>query len=103
MEYRYTITECSRVTCCSDSQFVVKVSSTSKFAVMYRAAVLLAVVQLSLAQQLVWPKQYTVSGQIILPYGDINEPFTATVDMTGKGRSRVDYYGGEDICKSIVI
>ena len=69
------------------------------FAVMFRAVVLLAVLQLSLAQQLVWPKQYTVSGQIILPYGDINEPFTATVDMTGKGRSRVDYYGGEIIYK----
>ena len=24
------------------------------------------------------------------------EPFTAYVDMTGKGRSRIDYYGGQE-------
>ena len=71
------------------------------FAVMFRAVVLLAVLQLSLALQLVWPKQYTVSGQISLPYGDINEPITATVDMTGKSRSSVDYFVGDIIYKLI--
>ena len=62
---------------------------------MLKALALLALLQLCRAQQLDWPKTYTVSGSIILPYGDINEPFTAYVDMTGKGRSRIDYYGGQ--------
>ena len=63
---------------------------------MLKALALLALLQLCCAQQLAWPKTYTVSGQIILPYGDIVEPFTAYVDMTGKGRSRIDYYGGQE-------
>ncbi len=61
---------------------------------MLRVLSLLLLVQLCVAQQLEWPKQYTAKGQIILPYGDIVEPFTAYVDMSGKGRSRIDYYGG---------
>ena len=65
---------------------------------MLRALSLLLVVQLCVAQQLEWPKQYTAKGQIILPYGDIVEPFTAYVDMSGKGRSRIDYYGGNLSC-----
>lgn len=44
-----------------------------------------------------WPEKYTASGHIVLPYGDIYEPFTAYVDMTS-GRSRLDTYGGE--CKT---
>ncbi|XP_064398726.1 digestive cysteine proteinase 1-like [Halichondria panicea] len=64
---------------------------------MLRALSLLLVVQLCVAQQLEWPKQYTAKGHIILPYGEIVEPFTAYVDMSGKGRSRIDYYGGSAI------
>ncbi len=48
-----------------------------------------------------WPKQYTAKGQIILPYGDITEPFTAYIDMSGKGRSRIDYYGGNLSCMQL--
>ena len=63
----------------------------NRFAVMFRAMVLFAFLQLSLPQHRVWPKQYAVSGQIILSYGDINEPFTATVDMIVTNISRGDY------------
>ena len=41
-----------------------------------------------------WPDQYTVSGNVILPYADVNEPFTAVVDMNG-GMSSLSTYGGE--------
>ncbi len=69
---------------------------------MLRVLSLLLLVQLCFAQQLEWPKQYTATGQIILPYGDIVEPFTAYVDMSGKGRSRIDYYGGNLSCFAIL-
>ena len=36
---------------------------------------------------------YTVKGQIMLPYGDIVEPFEAWIDAT-TNRSRIDYYNG---------
>lgn len=39
------------------------------------------------------PDKYSVSGNIILPYGDINEPFTAYVD-SNNNRSRIDSYNG---------
>lgn len=41
-----------------------------------------------------WPDAYQASGEIVLPYGKIAEPFTAFVDMTS-GQSRMDTYGGE--------
>lgn len=40
-----------------------------------------------------WPKEYTVSGVLSLPYAEINEPFYAWYDENN-GRSRIDYYGG---------
>lgn len=61
---------------------------------MLKLFCLLALLQLCVAQVLQWPQQYTVKGQIVMPYAEITEPFTAYVDMTGKGRSRIDYYGG---------
>ena len=36
---------------------------------------------------------YTAKGQIMLPYGDIVEPFEAWIDAT-TNRSRIDYYNG---------
>ncbi len=77
---------------------VVQSETLLQLAKMLRVLSLLLVVQLCVAQQLEWPKQYTAKGQIILPYGDIVEPFTAYVDMSGKGRSRIDYYGGNLSC-----
>lgn len=44
-----------------------------------------------------WPDAYQASGEIVLPYGKIAEPFTAYVDMTS-GQSRMDTYGGEILC-----
>ena len=41
-----------------------------------------------------WPDKYQTSGQIILPYGDIYEPFTAIVDMTA-GKSYLNTYESE--------
>ena len=41
-----------------------------------------------------WPNAYVTSGQIYMPYGEINEPFTAYInEATGQGR--IDYFGGE--------
>ena len=51
-----------------------------------------ALLQLATAQ-LSWPDQYHVTGRVILPYGDIVEPFEGWVDMKG-GMSRLDTYGG---------
>ncbi len=61
---------------------------------LLKALSVFLLVEVCVSQELQWPKQYTTKGQIILPYGDIVEPFTAYVDMTGKGKSRIDYYGG---------
>lgn len=46
------------------------------------------------AAQLSWPEQYYVTGSVILPYGDIVEPFEGWVDMSN-GMSRLDTYGGK--------
>ncbi|XP_031549819.1 digestive cysteine proteinase 2-like [Actinia tenebrosa] len=43
----------------------------------------------------VWPKAYTVTGVLYLPYAEIKEPFQAWYDA-GNKRSRIDYYGGMD-------
>ena len=42
---------------------------------------------------LTWPKGYSASGNIILPYAEINEDFVAYVDLTNN-RSRIDSYSG---------
>ena len=52
--------------------------------VLFQAAVVLSA-------PLQWPQTYQTSGQIILPYGDIAEPFTAIVDMT-RGMSYLNTY-----------
>ena len=41
-----------------------------------------------------FPTRYHVKGSIVLPSGQIVEPYEAWVDLT-KGNSRIDYYGGE--------
>ena len=41
-----------------------------------------------------FPTRYHVKGSIILPSGQIIEPYEAWVDLT-KGSSRIDYHGGE--------
>lgn len=63
---------------------------------MYRLLLLTCVVGMVAAAPapLKWPDQYTVEGSIVLPYGDINEPFKAVVDMT-KGMSYFSTYDGE--------
>ena len=48
-----------------------------------------------LAGPLQWPQKYTTSGLIILPYGDISEPFTAVVDMDS-GKSYLNTYESEN-------
>ena len=40
-----------------------------------------------------WPKVYSVEGTLLLPYAEIEEPFSGYYDSTNK-RSRIDYYGG---------
>lgn len=42
------------------------------------------------------PTRYHVKGVIVLPTGQIYEPYEAWVDMD-KGNSRIDYYGGEGV------
>jgi len=42
-----------------------------------------------------WPKTYTVSGFLILPYAEIMEKFEAYYDEDA-GKSRIDYYDGLD-------
>lgn len=63
---------------------------------MLRVAVLCVLFHASvvLSVPLQWPQTYQTSGQIILPYGDIAEPFTAIVDMT-KGLSYLNTYESE--------
>ena len=55
------------------------------------AVLIVAVVKSSFSY--VRPVTYTVSGNIILPYGDINEPFVAYVDSKNNC-SRIDSYNG---------
>ena len=55
--------------------------------VLFQAAVVLSA-------PLQWPQTYQTSGQIILPYGDIAEPFTAIVDMT-RGMSYLNTYDSQ--------
>ncbi|XP_055628092.1 digestive cysteine proteinase 1 [Toxorhynchites rutilus septentrionalis] len=40
-----------------------------------------------------WPKVYSASGVLNIPYAEISEPFYAWHDSEN-GRSRIDYYGG---------
>ena len=42
-----------------------------------------------------WPLSYSVQGQIVIPFAEIEEPFQAFYDEA-KGKSRIDYYGGMD-------
>ena len=60
---------------------------------MLRVAVVCVLFQacVVLSAPLQWPKTYQTSGQIILPYGDIAEPFTAIVDMN-RGMSYLNTY-----------
>lgn len=64
---------------------------------MLRAVVLCVLLPaLAVAAPLQWPQTYQTSGTIILPYGDIAEPFTAIVDMT-TGKSYLNTYESEQI------
>lgn len=58
---------------------------------MLRVAVLCVLVHAAFSDPLQWPQTYQTSGQIILPYGDIAEPFTAIVDLS-KGLSYLNTY-----------
>lgn len=40
-----------------------------------------------------FPKAYTATGYILLPYANLTEPFTANYDADQK-KSRIDYYDG---------
>lgn len=66
------------------------------FEKMLRVAVICLLFQASvvLSAPLQWPKTYQTSGLIILPYGDISEPFTAIVDMN-RGLSYLNTYAGQ--------
>ena len=62
---------------------------------MLRAVVLCVLLPaIAFAGPLQWPQTYQTSGMIILPYGDIAEPFTAIVDMS-TGKSYLNTYAGE--------
>lgn len=61
---------------------------------MLRLAVVCVLLPLVLSAPLQWPQTYQTTGQIILPYGDIAEPFTAIVDMT-RGMSYLNTYDSE--------
>jgi len=43
----------------------------------------------------VWSTSYSVTGTLIIPFAEIEEPFSAWFDGQN-GRSRIDYYGGMD-------
>ena len=65
---------------------------------MLRVAVLCALLAgLVTAKPLQWPQTYQTTGQIILPYGPIAEPFTAIVDMAS-GKSYLNTYSSELGC-----
>ena len=68
---------------------------------MLRVAVVCVLLQacVVLSAPLQWPKTYQTSGQIILPYGDIAEPFTAIIDMN-RGMSYLNTYESQlmDVC-----
>ena len=40
-----------------------------------------------------WPEAYSASGRVILPYGDINEPFKVAVNGKEK-KGMFDFYDG---------
>ena len=40
-----------------------------------------------------WPSKYMVTGNLQLPYAELDEPFVAYFDGS-VGKSRIDYYGG---------
>ena len=61
---------------------------------MIAVCALLLLAPLSEAANPTFPHRYHVKGNIYLPYGEINEPYEAWVDLD-KGMSRIDYYGGK--------
>ena len=40
-----------------------------------------------------WPDSYMLRGTLSIPFAEIEEPFSAWVDIKLK-KSRIDYYGG---------
>ena len=56
---------------------------------------LLSLLGLSLSQDSAptWPSSYKVRGVLTIPFAEIQEPFTAWVDLDMK-KSRIDYYDG---------
>ena len=40
-----------------------------------------------------WPSSYRVKGTLSIPFAEIEEPFSAWVDMD-QSKSRIDYYDG---------
>ena len=40
-----------------------------------------------------WPDSYMLRGTLSIPFAEIDEPFSAWVDIKLK-KSRIDYYGG---------
>ena len=48
------------------------------------------------------PTRYHVKGNIILPSGQIVEPYEAWVDLE-KGNSRIDYYGGKEVVDNNIV
>ena len=47
----------------------------------------------AISTQNIWPDAYTASGQIIMPYGDMVEPFKAYIDVAA-GKGKIEFYEG---------
>ena len=56
-------------------------------------SLLMVSVFLTQALAIEWPSAYVTRGQINMPYGEINEPFTAYINQ-GTGQGRIDYFDG---------
>ena len=42
-----------------------------------------------------WPSAYTVEGELVIPFAEVQEPFMVFMDKEA-GKSRMDFYGGMD-------
>ena len=42
-----------------------------------------------------WPSSYTVAGELVIPFAEVEEPFMVFTDLSA-GKSRMDFYGGMD-------
>ncbi len=43
-----------------------------------------------------WSTAYSVTGTLVIPFAEVEEPFSAFFDASNAGKARVDFYGGMD-------